>query len=101
MCKKKESPRPDTQNDNANDIEAPEPPPIPRNIYCNENNSLDSDDEQYHHDIPYYNRHINPTDILRSYRPSIDMNNISDTHRKATRHYAIRKKKKLTDVFKF
>jgi len=100
MRKKKELPRLDTQN--VNDIEAPELPPIPRHVYCNENNSLDSVDDQYHAEIQPITRMAPLEMYSKPMRPSIDiMNSISDTHRKATRQYAIRKKKKLTDVFKF
>lgn len=104
MCKKESSSPSNRYNDNMHDIESPEhmqemiePPPIPRHVYCGDHHT-DTDDEQYHNDMTPY-RH--PVDILKSYRPSMDMNNISDTHRKTTRQFAIRKKKKLTDVFKF
>lgn len=107
ICKKESLPPPKYYNDDVHDIESPEnlqemvePPPIPRHVYCGDHNT-DTDEEQYHHDVHPYNRHITTGDVLKSYRPSIDMNNISDTHRKTTRQFAIRKKKKLTDVFKF
>ena len=102
MCRKKALPRLDTQTDNANDIEAPESPPIPRHVYCNENNSLDSVGEQYHAEIQPITRMASLEMYSPPMRPSVNiMNSISDTHRKATRQYAIRKKKKLIDVFKF